>query len=141
MHDLSVSSVPFRPTWTSEENQNPVGEDPRFFIVSRPHPWRPPTDMFETENAIVVRVEVAGMRETDFSLSLAENSLRIRGVRQDSNERRAYYQMEIPFGEFISEVELPAAVVVEEAEAVYRDGFLRILLPKARPQQIKISET
>ena len=79
------------------------------------------------------------MRESDFTLSLVERSLLIKCIRQDTNERRAYYQMEIPYGEFSTEIELPYPIIVEETEAVYRDGFLRILLPKARPQQIKVT--
>lgn len=139
MTDLFVGSVPVRPGWASDENQSSQIDDPRMFIVSRPHPWRPPTDVFETEQAIIVRVEVGGMRESDFTISLVDRSLLIKGVRQDINERRAYYQMEIPFGEFSSEIELPYPIIAEQAEAVYRDGFLRIVLPKAHPQQIKIS--
>jgi HSP20 family molecular chaperone IbpA len=139
MIDLLVSTVPIRPGWSSEDNQNPLLEDARIRLVSRPHPWRPPTDVFETEKAIIVRVEIAGMRESDFTLSLVERNLLIKGIRQDTNERRAYYQMEIPYGEFSTEIELPYPIIVEETEAVYRDGFLRIFLPKARPQQIKVT--
>lgn len=139
MIDLLVTTVPIHPAWSSEDNQNPLLDDPRLRFISRPHAWRPPTDVYETETAIIVRVEIAGMREPDFTLSLVERSLLIKGIRQDVNERRAYYQMEIPFGEFSTEVELPYPIVVEETEAVYRDGFLRIVLPKARPQQIKIT--
>jgi HSP20 family protein len=126
-----------RPGWSPEDNQNPLFEDPRLRYVS--HTWRPPTDVYETDTAIVVRVEIAGMRETDFTISLVERSLIIKGTRQEVNERRAYYQMEIPFGEFSTEVDLPYPIIAEEIEAVYRDGFLRIVMPKARPQQIKIS--
>jgi len=139
MVDLLVSTVPVRHGWLSEDNQNPLFEDQRIRYISRPHAWRPPTDVYETETAIIVRVEIAGMRESDFTLSLVERSLLIKGIRQEVNERRAYYQMEIPFGEFSTEVELPYPIVVEETEAVYRDGFLRIVLPKARPQQIKVT--
>lgn len=139
MIDLAIGTVPIRPGWSSEENQNPLSEDPRLRFISRPHTWRPPTDVFETENAIVVRVEIAGMRETDFNISLVERGLQIKGIRQEVNERRAYYQMEIPFGEFSTEIELPYPVIVDQAEAVYRDGFLRVVLPKARPQQIKVT--
>jgi HSP20 family protein len=139
MVDLLVSTVPVRPGWSSEDNQNSLFDEQRIRFISRPHVWRPPTDVFETETAIVVRVEIAGMRESDFTLSLVERSLLIKGIRQEVNERRAYYQMEIPFGEFSSEVELPYPIVAEETEAVYRDGFLRIVLPKARPQQIKVT--
>ncbi len=94
--------------------------------------------MYETEEAIVIRVEIAGMREQDFTVALEERTLTIRGVRSDPTERLAFYQMEIPFGEFSTEVELPVPVVTEAVEAFYRDGFLQITLPKARPQQIQV---
>lgn len=104
------------------------------------HIWRPPTDMFEVQGAIVVRVEVAGMRDTDFHIMLDGSRLSIRGFRQDAQEKRAYHQMEIRFGEFLSEVELPCAIEVEKIEALYQAGFLRIMLPKAAPYQVQIEE-
>ena len=104
----------------------------------RQHVWRPPTDVFETEDTIVVRVEAAGMLEADFSVVLDGRFLSIRGVRSDVIERRAYYQMEIPFGEFASEVELPFPVEAQRIEAIYKNGFLRVTLPKAHPQKVDI---
>lgn len=112
----------------------------RLRIAMRPHSWRPPTDVFEAEESIVVRVEIAGMREADFAIFLDERTLQIRGVRPDNPERRAYYQMEILFGDFSTEVELPFAVKAEQVEAVYRDGFLRIVLPKAAPQSVHVED-
>ena len=106
----------------------------------RPHAWRPPTDMYETDDAIVIRVEIAGMREQDFNIALEDRTLTIRGVRSDPSERRAFYQMEIPFGEFSTEVDLPAPTVNEGVEAVYREGFLQITLPKARPHHIQVGD-
>ena len=87
-----------------------------------------------------MRVEIAGMREADFAINLVERSLVIRGTRQDIQERRSYHQMEIPFGEFSTEIDLQVPIASDNIEAVYRDGFLRVTLPKARPQQIKIGE-
>ncbi len=104
------------------------------------HVWRPPTDVFETEDAIIVRVEVAGMRESDFSIIIDGRYLQIRGVRADAQERRAYYQMEIPFGEFSAEVKLPREVVMDGAEAFYSNGFLRVVLPVARPRKIQVED-
>ena len=75
-------------------------------VGTRSLDWRPPTDVFETEAAFVVRVEVAGMREDDFAIELDERYLYIRGTRLDTPERRAYQQMEIRFGEFSVAVEL-----------------------------------
>ncbi len=114
----------------SEEAQRGTTENLRWRMASRLPVWRPPTDVFETEEAIVVRVEIAGMREEDFSISLEDRFLVIHGFRSDLPERRAYFQMEIPFGEFISEVELPCPIISERIAAVYQDGFLRIVLPK-----------
>jgi HSP20 family protein len=92
--------------------------------------WSPPTDFYETDDAYVVRVEVAGMREQDFEVSLENNFLVISGVRPDLPERRAYHQMEIRFGRFSTVVGMPGPVNVEEARAVYEDGFLVVTLPK-----------
>jgi HSP20 family protein len=109
-------------------------------LTMRAPAWRPPTDLYETERTVVVRVEVAGMREEDFSIELNGHSLTIRGVRQDSIERRAYHQMEIHFGEFIIDMELPHFVAAERVEAIYSNGFLLVSLPKALPHQISVAE-
>ena len=102
--------------------------------------WRPPTDVYETGEAIIVRVEVAGMRDQDFSIMINGRYLNVRGVRMDSPERRAYYQMEIPYGEFGVEVKLPRQVVVDQVEAIYNNGFLRIVLPIPRPHRVQIED-
>jgi HSP20 family protein len=102
--------------------------------------WSPPTDVYETEDAIIVRVEVAGMREDDFEIALEDGFLKISGTRPDVPERRAYHQMEIRFGKFSTAVGLPAPVNVEKSQAEYEDGFLTITLPKAKPNFIQVKE-
>ncbi len=139
MDELSLKTDPSRPAWSFTEERsftNPEGVYWR--IAMRPHVWRPPTDMYETEESIVVRIEIAGMREQDISIALEDRILTIRGIRPDTSERRAFHQMEIPYGEFSTEVELPAPVVSEGVEATYRDGFLHITLPKAHAQHIRV---
>jgi HSP20 family protein len=109
-------------------------------LTMRPPHWRPPTDVYENEEAFVVRVEIAGMREEDFSIELDGRFLIVRGIRPDQQERRAFHQMEIRFGEFSSEMELPAPVKANDVRADYQNGFLRIVLPKAKPQKIEIND-
>jgi HSP20 family protein len=106
----------------------------RFRLSSRTCVWSPPTDVYEIEDEVIVRVEIAGMREDDFAITLEERFLTIRGSRPDIPERRAYHQLEIPFGEFISKIELPVPVIVDKIEAIYLGGFLRLVLPKADPR-------
>ncbi len=104
----------------------------------RSNVWSPPTDEYETENAYVVRVEIAGMNEDDFEVSIENNTLLIAGVRPDAPERRAYHQMEIRFGKFATALGLPGPVDIDHAIAEYKDGFLTVTLPKATPKQIKV---
>lgn len=127
--------------WFSDENLPNRTEAQRWRNLNRPGVWRPLTDVYENEGAIVVRVEIGGMREEDFSIYLEERRLIIVGSRMDTLERRAYYQMEIPYGEFSTEVELPVPVEVESVSAVYRDGFLKVVLPKARSHLIRVKDT
>jgi len=139
MEEIIVSPNSVRHVWhIFEDFQNPVTDTSRWRIISRPHAWRPPTDVYETEDAMIIRVEVAGMRESDFTISLIERNLTIHGIRQDTSERRAYHQLEIAFGEFRTEVELPYQVISDKVEATYRDGFLRITLQIAQPKHIKV---
>ena len=139
MEEISVSSDSMRRVWhIADDFQNSLTDATRWRIISRPHAWRPPTDVYETEDAIIIRVEVAGIRNSDFTISLVERNLTVRGIRQDTTERRAYHQMEIPYGEFSTEIELPYLVNSDKVEAIYRDGFLRITLPIEHPKHIKI---
>jgi HSP20 family protein len=138
MVEINLKSDPHQPgRFVPNDVEYRVGGS-RWRLVSRPHVWRPPTDVFETEDAVVVRVEIAGMHDAEFSVSLDERYLVVSGVRPDQPERRAYHQMEIRFGEFRTEVELPSAIDAQSVDAEYRDGFLRLVLPKAKPRRIEL---
>jgi HSP20 family protein len=100
--------------------------------------WRPPTDLYETEESCVIKVEVAGMRDEDFEVVFENNVLIIYGHRPDLNEKRAYHQMEIRFGKFEIAVEIPVIVDVEKAIAEYKDGFLVIILPKVNSKEDRV---
>lgn len=104
----------------------------------RSNVWSPPTDEYETEDAYVVRMEIAGMREDDFEVSLENNTLFISGVRVDNaQERRAYQQMEIQFGKFSTAINLPGPVNVDKTHAEYKNGFLVIILPKENQNKVE----
>ena len=95
--------------------------------------FQPPTDIYQTSDAIVVRVEIAGMSAEEINLSLDENSgrLTISGVREDpaGEEPRRYVNVEIECGEFVRTVQLPRPVEPESVEAAYDRGFLVVRLP------------
>lgn len=114
---------------------------PHWRMTIRNPNWHPPTDVYETEDAIFVRMEIAGMREENFEIELEAQLLSIRGARSDIAERRAFHQMEIAFGEFACEINLPGPVHLDQVEARYENGFLRILLPKVQPRMITVEDT
>jgi len=115
--------------------QDPVS---RRGIVRHPHAWRPPTDLCETEDAFVACIEVAGMKDGRLSVSIADKLLTVVGIRQHSGPKGAYHQMEIRYGEFYTQVRLPAAVDEDKVEASYADGFLTVVMPKQEAHRVKV---
>lgn len=131
----------FRSDETSSDNtEQPGGVITWRVSVRRPHTWHPPTDLYETEEKFIIRVEIAGMNKEEFCVSLDNNNLTISGVRPDMPLKRSFHQMEILFGDFKTSVELPSPVDPDQVTAEYRDGFLNIHLPKTHPTIIQIKE-
>lgn len=113
----------------------------RWVIMRHTPTWQPPTDVYEYENRLIVMVEIAGMRDNEFNVTLHSQRLIISGVRQRmaaADAECAYHQLEIPFGEFRTEVSLPWPVVRTEVSAIYQDGLLRVELVRATTQKVQI---
>lgn len=104
----------------------------RWLLVRRHQLWTPPTDVYETDSSVIVRVEVAGMERQDFQVVLSGDTLTISGVRRDPATKLGYHQMEIRYGEFATQVRIRCPVNQEGVEASYDNGFLCVTLPKAR---------
>lgn len=103
-----------------------------FFATIAPERWTPPMDVVETEREYVVRVEIPGVRKEDLRLSLRDNTLTVAGERREDvlGPKVAYLNMEIGYGEFRREVRFPQEVRREAVRAEYREGFLKVVLPK-----------
>ncbi|HHT9120455.1 MAG TPA: Hsp20/alpha crystallin family protein [Candidatus Hypogeohydataceae bacterium YC41] len=95
--------------------------------------WHPPTDVYETENELVVKMAISGVRPEDISVILTGDILTISGRRQDpSNHKKlCFYLMEIRYGYFERSIVLPKNIDESRIEASYKDGFLQITIPKA----------
>jgi HSP20 family protein len=100
--------------------------------------WRPPTDVYETDNSAVVLVEIAGLSESDFEISLNGRQLIITGERRGPSEKLTYQQMEIRYGRFRTQVYLPWAIDGNDIHAGYENGFLKVILRKVQARQIPI---
>lgn len=112
----------------------------RFFasITAPEHYWEPNVDVYETRDAVRVKVELAGVRAECIQVELTGDgkALVVRGTREDERseamDRILFHQMEIYLGPFERVVSLPPGVHVDRDRitALHRDGFLLVTLPK-----------
>lgn len=111
--------------------------NPRSYAVWQINrPFKPPTDVIELPDRLLVMVEIAGMRAHQIGVSMANRDLIISGVRERPALNSAgYHQMEVGYGEFRVELTLPYAVDRETVTATYRDGFLHVELPRQADAQ------
>ena len=98
--------------------------------------WVPNTDVYATDNGLVVKVELAGMRNDSLEITVEGNRLRISGNRPDGCRapKCSFLVMEINYGPFESVLELPPGYDLSQAKAAYLNGFLRIDVPLAQAQ-------
>jgi HSP20 family protein len=102
-------------------------------VIARDHSiWRPAADVYETDSAFVVRVELAGMRDAEIAITLDGRSLRIEGRRPEQRDQDliCYHQIGVGHGAFAVEVFLARPVDHDNVTARYDDGFLFVELPK-----------
>jgi HSP20 family protein len=107
--------------------------------------WSPAVDIFETEAEIVVKAELPGMDRKDITLNLEKNVLTLKGERRFQKETKEdnYHRIERSYGGFSRSFSIPATVDDERINAEYKDGVLKIVLPKkeqVKPKQIRIAE-
>jgi HSP20 family protein len=97
--------------------------------------WVPNTDVYSTDEGLVIKVELAGMKSDSLEITVDGNRLRIAGNRPDGcrGPKCSFLVMEISYGPFESVIELPPAFDLTRAKASYLNGFLRIDVPEVQP--------
>jgi HSP20 family protein len=106
-------------------------------------PWTPPCDIYETEKAIVLKMELPEMRREQIRVTFEDNVLTLRGERkfEDTVNRENYHRIERRYGEFKRIFTLPAFVDGSKVLAEFKAGVLTVTLPKnaaAIPRQIEL---
>ena len=110
-----------------------------FFGPSRRNPsarstWHPTADVYETDEAWVIQVELAGVRTDDVSVSLARGVLRVQGVRRNESQgtRRTYHQAEFNYHGFERHFLLAGEMEENVIKATFEIGLLTISIPKRK---------
>jgi HSP20 family protein len=105
--------------------------------------WLPSLDVTETKNDIVVKAEMAGIDPKDIDISLTNDLLTIRGEKKQEKEEKDenYHLVERSYGSFSRSIRLPREVQSDKINASYKNGILKVTLPKseeAKKKEIKI---
>ena len=106
--------------------------------------WSPAVDVSETESEIVVQAELPGMTQNDIELSLQDNVLTLKGEKKQEQKkaREDYHRTERCYGCFSRSLTLPVNVDQNKVQATFKEGILKISLPKSeevKPKKISIS--
>lgn len=108
--------------------------------------WAPAVDIYEHDGNIVVKAELPGVDPKDVDVRVENNTLTLRGERKVDNEvkQENYHRVERAYGTFTRSFTLPSVLDQEKIKAEYKDGVLKVTLPKreeAKPKQINIAVT
>ncbi len=102
-----------------------------------------PVDIYATENEVVVKAALPGVKPEEVSVTIEADCLTIQGETKAEHETKTgtYLRQEHRYGAFCRQIMLPSEVNADAASAAYENGVLKITLPKAevaKPKQIKV---
>jgi HSP20 family protein len=101
--------------------------------------WYPAVDMFDNDDKIVIKAELPGMKKNHFSVDVKDRVLTLSGERNYDNEVKEenYYRRERTYGRFKRAFHLPADADADNIKAEFKDGVLRVEIPKPEAQKPK----
>jgi HSP20 family protein len=142
---------PFRDLLSLQERMNRLFDDSYRGASRSPEDdwalggsWAPAVDIYEHEGNLILKAELPGLDPKDVDVRIENNVLTLRGERRFENEvnRDNCHRIERAYGTFSRSFTLPTGVNQEKIQAEYKDGVLRVVLPKreeAKPKQISIN--
>jgi HSP20 family protein len=143
-----------RPAW---KVYDPFMEDFRWpSLFTEQTEWMPPFDVSETDDEMIVRLEVPGMDKKDININLSHGTLTVTGEKkqekeetltvtgekkQEKEEKETYHCTERCYGTFSRSISLPFEVDGDKVDASFKDGVLKIVLPRSeavKPKKIEV---
>jgi len=105
--------------------------------------WNPKVDIFEEADCIVMKAELPGVEKGNIAIDVNGRVLTVKGERSSDNEAKEdnYYRRERSYGKFERSFTLPAETDSEKIKAEYKDGVLKLNIPKpesSKPKQITV---
>ena len=130
MQDNQVQDMPL------DESEAPTEDE---WEEDEAVPGQLAVDVYETKEKLVVKARTAGVNKDDLDVSIADNTLSIRGTLSAGEEAGVenYFVQECYWGEFSRSIALPVSVKEDEIEAVLKDGVLTISFTKVKQDTVK----
>lgn len=113
------------------------------FDVAPSKTFVPAMDVYQDKNNVIVETPITGVDAEKLDISVENDILSISGESEHKSEvdEKDYYRKEIRYGSFHRSVALPASVDGSKAKAEYKDGILKVIVPKeekAKPKKIEV---
>lgn len=135
---------PFRDLARIQDEMNRMFED-RLYKSSSGESvgWTPSCDIFEDDEGLAVRFDLAGVDPKDVDIRFENGVLTLRGERklEKEDKRDSYHRIELEYGTFTRSFSLPGTVDAEKIRAEAKNGLLTVHLPKrseAKPRAIQV---
>ena len=99
--------------------------------------WSPAADIYETDDNIVLKVELAGIEKGDVNIEVRDNVLILKGNRslEQSESDEHYHMMECSYGTFQRVFTLPGVIKKSSIKTEVKDGVLEITVPKTKERK------
>jgi HSP20 family protein len=106
--------------------------------------WAPPVDLYETDDAFMLKAELPGLTKDDIHIEIHDHTLSLRGERKHETEvkEERYHRQERSYGSFQRSFWLPTTVDADKVQATFKEGVLELRLPKheaAKPKRVAIT--
>ncbi len=143
---VHVKWEPFRDLMRMQDRMTRLFDETLSRIFKEEMPgggWSPPVDIIEREKEVILKMDLPELNQDEIEIKVEEGTLIIQGNRKllKEVEDERYIQIERPYGPFRKTFTLPRIIDQEEIKASYKDGMLKIILPKkpeVLPKQILI---
>ena len=127
---------PFREMTSLQSKVNRLSDS---LWSGRQESWVPAVDVFDRQDAVVLKAELPGMRVDDIQIEVDDNVLTLKGERvfEEKVDEERYFRVERRHGTFQRSLALPQGVKADEIQATYEDGVLVVTVPKAEVEKPK----
>ena len=141
-----VKWEPFRDLMTMQDRMTRLIDETLSRIWKEeviPGTWSPPVDIVERQDEVVIKIDLPDVNQNEIDIRVEEGKLIVQGERKFVKEpgEEKYIQVERPYGTFRRTFNIPKTIEQEGIKASYKDGVLRVVLPRkqeTQPKQIMV---